>query len=61
MNKLSAAQHFTNLLLQENEIYKQTLLDFASRPLPDYMVMARAKETLARAASVVANMSKDKT
>jgi hypothetical protein len=57
----AAAQQFTNLLVEENELYKKTLQDFASHPMPDYMVMAKARETLARGGAMMANMGADQT
>jgi hypothetical protein len=50
---LTPAQRLTDLLFRQNEIYAEVLRDFASRELPGYMQMARAKETLQRAASVM--------
>jgi hypothetical protein len=51
---MTPAQRLVTALFRQVEVYEAFAKDLASHPLPDYMQMARAKETLARAAAVMA-------
>jgi hypothetical protein len=53
VSELTPRQQLTNVLFQQIALYEQVLRDFSTHPLPDYMVVARAKETLARAAAMM--------